>query len=73
MGEDISGTPSGEFSELTCQSSQLGNTEKYTPNSLGNTLCEKGYITPLFLSNPLLDDLNVGYFITQDPKLTKFL
>ena len=33
MWGDFSGVPSGEFSELTCQSPQVGNTEKYRPCS----------------------------------------
>ena len=35
MGEDFSGAPTGEFSELKCQSPQLGNTGKYTHSRAG--------------------------------------
>ena len=35
MGEHFSSTPSGEFSELPCQSPQLGNTGKYTASRAG--------------------------------------
>ena len=35
MGGDFSGAPSGEFSELPCQSPQLSNTGKYTPSRAG--------------------------------------